>query len=116
MKVSSSSVLPEWTKVASLNLSEEEKKDLLEFCEFQELCCTCADSAHFCDLCGLVLKSPESLIFLDKSREKIVGVRSVLATATFQKIKAYNSFVRALKQIKWAEPGGNLPVDLRPPT
>ena len=91
-------VLPEWTKVASLNLSEEEKKDLLEFCEFQELCCTCADSAHFCDLCGLVLKSPESLIFLDKSREKIVGVRSVLATATFQKIKAYNSFVRALKQ------------------
>ena len=83
----------QWTDISCVNLTKQEKRDLIEFCEIRQFKCRCSEvdqagskCQNFCTLCDDIVNGrPEPLIRLDK--ESKVTVRELFASQYYKSLK-----------------------------
>ena len=92
------SVLPEWINFSSVDLTDREKKDLLEFCEFLTIKCRCSEVdqcghkfLNFCNLCHNIIKSPQPSILLNQ--DTFVTVRELFSSNYYKMLRIKIKFV-----------------------
>ncbi len=88
-------LLPEWTTFPNVDLTEDEKKKFLEYCEYMKIKCACDEVPEdygnpFCELCCKIVRGfrgcPRILIKENSGFTFYISIRLMLTSPYYKRI------------------------------